>query len=138
MLHSGDSKINTLAIPALEPQIALPDDEGLPDISLLFDSQWVWQTLCGQLGMPDEAPEEFRVTRLSYRPGHRATASYEVRWPEDMWLPDDRFAIGLAKDKPLEVYSYPDDPYLPGLPQASSALEAADLLIKKSISILEA
>ena len=130
MLSSVGGRGNNPALPPLEPRVALPEDEGLPGFSLLFDNEWVWQTYCDRFGAPEEPPQGLWVQQLSYRPGRRALVSYMVEWPEDFWMPDDRFAIELVKGSPEVVFQFPDDPNLPGLPQAVSPLEAQDLLTK--------
>lgn len=130
MHHSVEGRVDTLALPGLEPRVVLPEDAGLPGFSPLFDNQWVWQTYCDRFGTPEVSPQGLRIQQLTYRPGRRALFSYMVEWPEDIWMPDDRFAIELVKGKPERVFQFPDDPHLPGLPQAVSPVEARDLMAK--------
>lgn len=43
---------------------------------------------------------------------------------------EDQFAIEMAPGKPERVFKYPEDPYLPGLRLAASAVEVPELLNK--------
>ena len=117
------------AAPALKPKVtSLPPDEGLPELPHLFENEWIWQAYGTRFDPPEETPDNLRLTQLLYRPGARAVASYvgERQW--DRWVVEEQFAIELAPDKPANVFRYPDDPYLPGLSHAASALEAHQLL----------
>ena len=119
------------AAPALKPKVTpLPPDEGLPELPHLFENKWIWQAYGTQFDPPEETPDNLRLTQLLYRPGTRAVASYvgERRW--DRWVVEDQFAIELVSGKPAHLFRYPDDPYLPGLSHAASAVEAHQLLPK--------
>lgn len=117
------------ATPTLDLEVALPIDEGLAGLPRLFDSEWVWQAFCAQFGTPEEPPQRLRARELLYRPGARAVVGYvaERRWGR--WVVEDEFAVELVAGKPPRLFHYPDDPYLPGLRQAASALDAHRLLV---------
>ncbi len=119
-----------LTIPQLEPQLVLPPDENLPGFAQLFDTSWVWENYCANFGRPEEAPERLRMAQLSYRPGRRAVVAYVVRYAKDAVRLDDRFVVELSLDQPLQSFLYPNDPVLPGLPQAVSAIDATELTTK--------
>ena len=119
-----------MSIPPLEPEIRLPPDEGLPELGQLFDNRWVWNSHGTHLGEPEETPDRIRTVRLSDRPGSRAIASYAAEWEVGSWVVEDQFAIEMVPEKPERVFRYPDDPYLPGLRLAASAVDAPQLLSK--------
>ena len=130
MQDSVEGLVDTLTLPDLEPRVVLPEDAGLPGFPQLFDNQWVWQTYCDRFGAREVPPQGLRIQQLTCRPGRRALFSYMVEWPEDIWMPDDRFAVELVKGKPERVFQFPDDPHLLGLPQTVSPVEARDLMSK--------
>ena len=103
-------------------------DEGLPDLSRLFDAEWVWGAFCQQFGPPEETPERLRLQQFLHRPGKRALVSYmsERRW--DRWVVEAQFTVELRAGEAPRLFRYPDDPYLPGLSAAASATEAHRLL----------
>ena len=120
--------MSLLSTPTLEPVVTLPVDDGLPGLPSLFDTKWVWREYRDQFGEPESPPERIRPQQIRYQPGRRALASYVVEWQWDKWVVEDQFAVELAAGKPQRMFRYPDDPYLPGLRRAASALEAHELL----------
>ena len=118
------------SIPPLKPQVALPPDEGLPDLLQLFDSRWVWQRFTEHFGQPEVSPKHIRALQFSYRPGTRALVNYTAGFQNGSWEVDDHFAIELVGGKPNRVFRYPNDPYLPGLQLAGDAASAHDLLTR--------
>ena len=114
-------------VPTLEPELVFPPDESLPGFAQLFDASWVWERFCAQAGEPEEAPEKMRVAQLSHRPGRRAVVTYVFRWSKDTARLDDRLVVDLTLDQPITSFLYPNDPQLPGLPEAVSPLGATDL-----------
>ena len=116
--------------PPLKPVPALPADNRLPGISLLFDNGWVWQAFCQNFGVPDEPPKRIRPSQIRYEPGRRALVSYLCEWQWDRWVVEDQFAVELETGKSERVFRYPKDPYLPGLRVAASATDAHQLLTK--------
>ena len=119
-----------MPIPPLEPQVAFPKDEGLPDLDRLFDNHWVWHAFCIKLGEPEEAPKRIRVLWLDYQPGASAIACYAAEWEWGKWVVEDQFAIELVRGQSETFFHYPDDPHLPGLRLAASAVDAPELLAK--------
>ena len=117
-----------LTAPPLFPQVALPQDRGLPEFSRLFDGEWVWRTYCSLLGQPETRPQRLRLRQLSYNPGRRVVATCVAEWLSDEFVTQDQFAIELAPDQPARLFRYPEDPYLPGLTGAASAVVASRLL----------
>ena len=120
----------SMSIPPLDQEVNLPVDEGLPGLLDLFDNQWVWQEFCTQFGEPDEAPHRIRTLQFSYRPGVRALVSYAAEWQRGQWVVDDQFAVELTTGGTKRLFRYPEDPYLPGLRLAASAVHAHELLTK--------
>ena len=110
--------------------MALPEDQGLPEFSRLFDGEWVWGAYCSRLGQPETKPQRLRLRQLSYNPGRRAVATCVAEWLSDEFVRQDQFAIELAPDRPARLFRYPEDPYLPGLTHAASAVAASRLLDK--------
>ncbi len=114
-----------LALPA-----ALPDDRNLPEFSKLFNREWIWQNYCSQFGAPEENPANLRHRQLSYNPRRSAIATIVAEWPWAEFVTQQQFAIELARDQPVKLYRYPEDPHLPGLVSAASAVPASELLNK--------
>jgi hypothetical protein len=110
--------------------VTLPADEALPGLGDLFDSAWVWHAFCAQFGTPEEIPQQIRPRHLHYQPGARAVVSYVAERQWDRWVAEDEFAIELVAGKPPRLFRYPDDPYLPGLSPAASAVDAHQLILK--------
>ena len=121
-----------LTVAPLYPQIEFPDDPGLIELPRLFDPAWVWETLCRQLGRPDNDPQCIRIRQFSHSWGRSAIVSYEVEWDPDDYLPSLHFSVRLDRDRPAEVFQYPDDPLLPGLREAADP-ETALRLLKKHV-----
>ncbi len=116
------------AAPFLSPHAALPGDRGLPEFPQLFCPEWVWHTHCAWLGAADDSPERLRIRQFSYNPGRSAIATYSAEWPWGEFVTQRQFTIELARDQPVRLYCYPDDPHLPGLAEAAAAVAASDLL----------
>ena len=105
-------------------------DKALPGLGRLFDTEWVWDAFCKQFGAPEETPDRLRLQHFIYRPGARAVVGYAMERQWGRWVVEDQFAFELRAGKRRRLFRYPDDPYLPGLPQVASALEAHQLLPK--------
>lgn len=123
-----------MSTPPLKIEASIQVDKGLPELPLLFEAEWVWGKYCDQFGEPEEEPGLVRPERIRYRPGKSALMSYSAEWRRGNWMEEDQFAIEIAAGKPAQVFGYPDDPYLPGLAQAASGIEAHDL-IKDSLHV---
>ncbi len=119
------SRLGTRLVEANE---ALQADERLPGLSRLFETTWVWQSFCDCYGPPEDEPDRVRLTQLRYEPGVRALASYSLDRTWGRWVVEDQFAIELRAGRPVRLFRYPDDPYLPGLAQVASATETHELL----------
>ena len=119
---------DVLTAPPLFPPVALPEDRGLQEFSRLFDGEWVWRTYCSRFGQPETKPQRLRLRQLSYNPGRRAIVTGVAEWPWDEFVTQDQFAVELARGQPARLFRYPDDPYLPGLTDAASAVAASRLL----------
>ena len=111
----------------LYPRVAFPEDRDLPDLSRLFDPEWVYAAF-RQFGGYEPTPHRIRVRQFSHSLGRSAIVSYEVEWRPDDYLPSQQFAAMIERDKPAEVFQYPDDPRLPGLPEVSHPESALGLL----------
>ena len=119
---------DVLTAPPLFPQVALPEDRGLQEFSRLFDGEWVWRTYCSRFGQPEVRPQRLRLRQLSYNPGRRAIVTGVAEWPWAEFVTQDPFAIELARGQPARLFRYPEDPYLPGLTSAASAVAASRML----------
>lgn len=118
------------SVPVLEPHVELPTDEGLPGLSSLLDERWVWETFCANVDQPQEVPHRIRPRQIRYTPGKRAMVSYVAEWTRDEWIEEDQFAAECDADGSTRFFHYPNDPALPGLRSAASAIEAQDLINK--------
>ena len=113
---------------SLYPQIAFPDDPGLEDLPKLFDSGWIWRTYLRQYGRPDEYPYRIRVRQFAHSLGRVALVSYELEWRADEYIPSQHLAIRVERDKPTEMFRYPEDSRLPGLSKAAHPDTALELM----------
>lgn len=116
----------------LHPQIDFPVDPELPELPHLFEPEWVWGQYCGHFGTPESDPERIRVRQFTHNLARAATVSYDVVWPEETYLPTQHFIARLDRNRPLQLFRFPDDPSLPGLGDAARP-EAAIKLINKHV-----
>ncbi|MCY4061166.1 MAG: phosphotransferase [Chloroflexi bacterium] len=100
-------------------QVALPDDPALPQLPLLFDSEWVCGAFLEQLPADYGEPERIRIHHFIHSIGRRALVSYEVHWPADRYLPPEYFVAKTNGGGPVELSRYPLDSRLPGLAAAA-------------------
>ena len=112
---------------ALYPQVAFPEDLGIPELPSLFDPEWV-HTAFRQFGGQEPSPQRFRIRQFSHSLGRSAIVNYEVEWHPDEFLPSQQFAAMVERDGPVNVFQFPDDPRLPGLPEVSDPEAALELL----------
>lgn len=113
----------------------LPDDPALPGMPRLFDPAW-YAPLFSRL-YPDAefSPDAIAPRQLTYRPGQRALVAYIAEQREDDWIIEHEFAAELlAGSEEPRVWRYPDDPYLPGLARAESAIEG-EALLKRNVGL---
>ena len=109
-----------------------PVDVSLPDLSSLFDGDWVWTAFCREFGGQDVAPECVRIRAVSHAHGREAVVDYEIEWPFDACIPNEWITIRLQRSHPLQMTRFPDDPYLPGLREACSP-ESAQRLVGRHV-----
>lgn len=120
---------------SIESREALPSAPATPvsgNPADLLDTDWAWQVYCREFG--EQQPEQPTVQVLEHTsvPGRRAKATYEAEWPEDVYLPNERFTLQQDAGEPVQVFRYPDDPELPGLARASDP-ETAMALVKRYV-----
>ena len=113
---------------SLYPEVTFPDDPGLEDLPKLFDAEWIWRTYCFQFGRPSTNPYRIRVRQFAHSLGRVALVSYELEWRADDYIPSQHLAIRIERDKPIELFRYPEDSRLPGLSQAAHPETALELL----------
>ena len=113
---------------SLYPAVAFPEDPGLDDLPRLFDPDWVWQAFVGEYGRPGTDPHRIRIRQFAHSLGRVALVSYEMEWPEDEYIPSQHLAIKVERERPVELFRYPEDSRLPGLGQAAHPESALDLL----------
>ena len=113
---------------SLYPEVAFPDDPGLAELPKLFDSEWIWRTYRCQFGRPGTNPDRIRIRQFAHSLGRVALVSYEMEWPVDAYIPSQHLAIRVERDKPVEVFRYPNDRRLPGLSQVAHPESAIELL----------
>ena len=112
----------------LYPRIEFPEDPGLPELTRLFDSGWIWP-VCGQeFGWSGRVPQAIHIRQFTHSLGRRATVSYLVEWDPDEFLPSDHFMARIEGEKPVELFQFPEDPALPGLKEAANPEGAVELL----------
>lgn len=97
-----------------------------------LDVDWAWRMYCRQFGEPYPEPPTIRVVEHTNVPGRRARTSYEVEWPEEVYVPNVGFTLQRDEGKPIRIFRYPDDPDLPGLPAVADP-ETALALVKKHV-----
>lgn len=114
--------------PPLSPHVELPADPRLRDFTKLFSGEWVWSAYCSLLGEPEDLPRQLHLRQLSYNPRRSAIATYVADWPWDDFVTEKQFAVELAPDHSVSLFSYPQDPHLPGLAAAASSIGACNLL----------
>ena len=118
----------------LYPRVAFPEDQGIPDLPRLFDPEWVHDAF-RQFNEFESTPHRIRVRQFSHSLGRSAIVSYEVEWHRDDYLPSQQFAAMIERDGAVEVFQYPDDPRLPGLPEVSHPESALGLLSRHVMAV---
>ena len=120
---------------SLYPEVAFPDDPGLEDLPKLFDSEWIWRAYRCQFGVPEADPCRIRVRQFAHSLGRVALVSYELEWRADEYIPSQHLAVRVERDKPVEMFRYPDDHRLPGLSRAAHPETALELLNKHVLAM---
>ncbi len=116
------------------PQTAI-EDSSLPELSRLFNGEWVWKEYCSRFGERELSPERIRIRQLSHNPGRIAIVSYVAEWHPDEFIPAEQFAVEVRRSGLSNLYRYPDDPHLPGLNEAASVESALKLVNRHVLSI---
>ena len=106
----------------------------MADLPKLFDTEWVWSRYLREFGAGLPAPRQLRLGLVSQTVGKRALVSYTIEWPPDVGLPSEHVTLRIERDKPVELYRYPDDPYLPGLKMAAVPESAHQLVGRHVLS----
>ena len=106
------------AVVPVHPRIEFPHDSGLRDLPKLFSSEWVSSAYRSLAREDDPDPDRFRIRQVSYVPGRVAIVSYFAEWPPEAYLPWQHFNVRAERGRPVEVFQFPNDRSLPGLPQA--------------------
>ena len=120
---------------SLHPEVAFPEDPGLADLPRLFESEWVWQAYLRQYGKPSADPHCIRIRQFAHSLGRVALVSYEVEWRAEEYIPSQHLAIKIERDKPVELFRYPEDHRLPGLSQAANPETALKLLNRYVLAV---
>ncbi len=120
---------------SIHPAMEFPADNDLPDLPGLFDGEWVWQRYCGQFGEQEVYPDRLLIQGVSHTRGREAVVTYEAEWPDDAYLPNERFTVYLEPANRLRISRFPDDDYLPGLGEACDPESAQRLVSKHVMSI---
>lgn len=120
--------VTSTEVVSLSPRVAFPEDPGLTDLPNLFDSEWIWRAYCRRFGRPGTDPDRIRIRQFAHSLGRLALVSYEIEWPVDDYVPSQHLAIRVERDRPVEMFRYPDDRRLPGLSQVAHPETAIELL----------
>ena len=120
---------------SIYPEMEFPIDRDLPDLPSLFNGDWVWRRYCGQFGDQDIHPNRLSIQVVSHTQGREAVVTYESEWPDDAYLPNERFTFHLGPGHRLRISRFPDDEYLPGLAEACDP-ESAQRLVSKHVMSL--
>ena len=116
-------------------QLAFPDDPGLPELPKLFDHEWAMRAYGQRFedSLPD--PSAIRIRQFAHSRGRSAIVSYELEWDSEEYLPSQSFAIRIEKDRPAELFRYPDDRVLPGLSEVAHPETALALINRHVLSV---
>ena len=118
----------------LYPQVEFPEDAALPELSKLFDGDWVWRASREHFPDLDTAPGQYRIRQFSHIPGRSAVVSYFADWEPECYIPSEIVNFRLEKGKPPAFSRYPQDPQLPGLEPAAHPDSALSLLNKHAFA----
>ena len=119
----------------LFPQVAFPEDAGLPGLPKLFVGDWVWQESRCHLAAWATTPVKIRVRQFSHNPGRTAIVSYIAEWDPETYIPPEIFTFRLDSGRPVAFSRYPQDHALPGLEQAAHSDTALRLLNRHVFAI---
>ena len=127
--------ISTIAESSLYPQVAFPEDPGLPDLPRLFDQDWVMRRYEQRFGEPEAEPLGIRARQFAHSLGRVAIVSYEMEWDPEEYIPSLRFAVKVERDRSVEMFRYPEDRFLPGLREAAHPETALALINRHILSV---
>ncbi len=119
----------------VHPQVSLPEDPLLGDLSKLFDGEWIWETFSEHFRDQEPRPQQIRVFQYNHVPGRQEFISYTLEWPADESLPSECFTVGIKRNEPIQSFRYPEDPNLPGLGQAAYPETATKLVNKYVLTV---
>ena len=80
-------------------------------------------------------PSKIRIRQFAHSRGRSAIVSYELEWDSEEYLPSQRFSIRIEKDRPAEIFRYPDDRVLPGLSGVARPETALALINRHVLSV---
>ena len=119
----------------LYPQVDFVEDPGLRELPRLFDQDWVWRAYHQQFGPHETEPFRIRIRQFAHSLGRVAIVSYEMEWRPDDYIPSQYFAVKIERDKPVEVFRYPNDARLPGLSEVALPETALELLNRHVLAV---
>ncbi len=119
----------------LEPQVAFPDDRGVPALARAFEGAWVWAAYRRAFGHRATSPQRIRVRQFSYSPGRGAVVSYVLDWKDDAYLPPEQFSLRINGSKPAQLWRFPNDDQLPGLADAAHPDSALRLINQHVLAV---
>ena len=134
-IATDESKPASVETVPLYPQVAFPEDAGLPGLPKLFDGEWVWQESRRHLTAWETAPEQIRVRQFSHNPGRTAIVSYIAEWDPEAYIPPEIFTFRLDSGRSVAFSRYPEDHALPGLEKAAHPDTALRLLNRHVFAI---
>lgn len=119
----------------LYPQVEFPPDPKLPDLPKLFDPAWVWPAFRENFGDSGSSPQQIQIRQFSHSLGRSALVSYVVDWDPEEYLPSEHFVARLELGRGIELFQFPNDPDLPGLPEVVDPESALKLLKRHVLAI---
>ena len=118
----------------IHPKVNL-EDRDLRGIANLFIGKWVWEAYQSHIRDTESDPYRIRIRQLSHSHGKRMTVTYMAEWHPDDFIPPKNFVVELDRDRSVRLFSYPDDPYLPGLSEAASVEPALRLVNRYVLAV---
>ena len=119
----------------LYPEIAFPEDAGLPELPNLFDGEWVREAYSQHSENSSVEPQRIRIRQFAHSKGRTAIVTYEAEWSPEEYLPSQLFALRIEQNRPLEFIEYPKDHYLPGLREAALPEPALELVNRHLVAV---
>ena len=133
---TASEAVEALPAPATrDAAVEFPVDPGLPELADFFDMEEVWQAYVRRFGAPESNPESVSVRQLSHSIGRTAVVSYVAEWPADEYIPSLHFTAKIEREKPVELFQFPDDPSLPGFREAVQPETAVRLVNRHVLAV---